>query len=323
MTCPRCAKPVPLASIAATTACPSCASSVEVLQELWDALTAEHDGGANVIAGSDGVWSLEFHDAAETRCPSCEEPFDVQEAIAKKSSTCSKCRTAVDVRAIPRDVARKLPPEARWVIEPRARDDHDRREAVTVHCQECGAPLEADGKDRTFACTFCKARNVLSDDVWGRLHPTPVKRPFYVWIDDDAIAREHAQEEIDAQRRRRESAPGEMVIHGLLATLFAAGAFGAHHAFATTEAPGWFFAALFAGAFAVIFGLFASRALRTILAREGREDAVDITMLAVGLAIVVLALVLHFALHASWPSSCLVIAIGVSVGGGPILEAAS
>jgi hypothetical protein len=324
MTCPRCAKPVPLSSIAATTSCPSCASNVEVLRELWDALTAEHDGGAKVIAGSDGVWSLEFHEAAETRCPSCEEPFDVQAAIAKKASTCSKCTTAVDVRAVPRDVARKLPPEARWVIELRAHDDdHDRREAITVHCQECGAPLEIDGKERAFACTFCKARNVLSDDVWSRLHPTPVRRPFYVWIDDDAIASEQKQQEADAKTRRREAAPNELAIHGVLATLLGAGAFGAYHAFSTSEAPGWIFAALFAGVGAIIFGIFASRALRTVLAREGREDAVDIAMLAFGVAIVVSALVLHFALHASWPASCLVIAIGVSVGGGPILEAAS
>jgi DNA-directed RNA polymerase subunit RPC12/RpoP len=244
--------------------------------------------------------------------------------ITKQGIACAKCRTRIGVREVPRDVAHKLPPEARWVIaelEPRAHDEG--REAISVHCQECGAPLEVDGRERAFACTFCKAHNVLSDDVWARLHPTPVKRPFYVWIDDDAIARDHAQHDAAAKTRAREQAPGAMVTYAGIATVLFAGSMYAAHQCSTSDAAGWFFALIFAGALALAFGVFASRELRTILASPGREDAVDITMLAIGVAIVVLALVLHFALHASWPASCLVIAVGASVGGGPILEAAS
>jgi hypothetical protein len=139
MTCPRCAKLVPLCAIVSATACPSCGARVDVIEKIWDELTAEHDGGANVIASSDGVWQLEFHDAAEeTRCPSCEAPFDCGEVIAEKGKACAKCRTPIRVREVPRDIARKLPPEARWIIaelEPHAHDER-RREAITVHCQD-------------------------------------------------------------------------------------------------------------------------------------------------------------------------------------------
>jgi hypothetical protein len=151
-----------------------------------------------------------------------------------------------------------------------------------------------------------------------------VKRPFYVWIDDDAVARDHVQQDAAAKTRAREQAAGAMVTYAGIATvLFAVSMYAAHQC-STSDAAGWFFALFFAGALGLAFGVCASRELRTILASPpGREDAVDITMLAIGAAIVVSAFVLHFALHVSWPTSCLVMAIGASVGGGPILEAAS
>jgi hypothetical protein len=77
---------------------------------------------------------------------------------------------------------------------------------VVMTCPQCGAALHVTAESqRTTTCQFCPVDVFLPDELWRRLHPVKVVRPWWVRFEGSTRRQEKAASEA-AEQGRREAA---------------------------------------------------------------------------------------------------------------------
>lgn len=320
-TCGNCGRLIALnAYLTKTIRCPDC--------------DVEHRVGTAWARAGDVILTA----PVEPRCPGCSKELTLPKPLA--SFECSGCNGHVHVRPMPDHVfgefaTHLIGEDASQLDDVDAatgqRAEEHGMTTTTVACQQCGGQLSLAGRNRKVTCTFCHTDNMLSDEVWRRMHPASVSRPFYVWIDDDA-ATAAAQAKAEASRLRElQGAPGCLVTTLALVAIGSIGTcYGVHEVVREFGKPPesenslpYFVAAFVGGVVAYIALAFMSAQIR-ILARGNRaefRDGADITLLSVGVVLVIVALVLRFAMHMPWETLIVVGVIGAGLAGGTIQSA--
>ncbi len=317
--CSSCDQPVPLNAVVGETICPHCEKKVSVSAELWDALTTAASGKRAVIMSSSATWSVEFDSIGEAKCGACEAAYSVRDLVARAENgkaACASCGTPIVVRPVPRDLLTRISEDVHHLVgEDTATLDGRlppaiKAEAVTVHCQTCGGKIAADGSSRTATCPFCNERNVLSDAIWNRFHPTPTKHRFYYEVDDEVIARREREQATATEVRARQSAPGCAI--ALLLPTVALVVVG-HYELARTEAVAYGALAL-----AFVMSIFLMRQVREAIG-GAEEGAPVFAQMGLGVVLALVGVVLHFAAHWGW----FVAGVGAALAAGPIFEIVS
>ncbi|MEO6420630.1 MAG: hypothetical protein ABIP39_14550 [Polyangiaceae bacterium] len=196
--CPRCGQPLPLNGASESVLCGTCQSVLPTPPQLWRDLLAsqlaeatgmkETEGrDSTLMLGGSGTFTIKYG-RLTPRCAKCKTKFDdaaLKGALPSGRITCT-CGTQTSVRQAP-PWLRELQPLASMVVgetlavtsaAPQAAN-----KPTAIHCIQCGAQMQIDGKERLFNCRFCNGQVYLPDDLWLRLNPATTNEPWFVVID--------------------------------------------------------------------------------------------------------------------------------------------
>lgn len=207
ITCSHCDQPLPVNRVAESILCPHCQASTETPVYLWQTLAApclleaanmkpDSDSWANGIMAGVGTYRSSFGQHAP-QCRECNGTWDIGDLLKIVDEggtmfTCKECGTIKSVRKPPRWFEKVLP-FARLLVDETAPEEagEDLRGAasISIFCYHCGSPLPLDGSSRTVQCKYCNGDFLVPDDIWARLNPVVIARPWYVILDlGDAVA---------------------------------------------------------------------------------------------------------------------------------------
>ncbi len=197
--CPRCGQPLPLNGASESVLCGTCQSVLPTPPELWrDLLSSqltevtgmkETEGRNSTIMGGNGTFTLTYG-RLTPRCAKCKSPFDdaaLKNAAPSGRLTCA-CGTSTSVRVAP-PWLREMQPLATMIVGETLAVTHAApmnavaNKPTAIHCIQCGAQMQIDGKERLFNCRFCNGQVYLPDDLWLRLHPATTNEPWFVVLD--------------------------------------------------------------------------------------------------------------------------------------------
>lgn len=121
-------------------------------------------------------------------CHACKRELDpsavASAAVAGRPVFCTGCGAPVPLR-LPDDEERGWIWGVTCVVGETASRGNllelpAQTQAVKFACLGCGAPLDADGKNRILRCSYCGADSYLPDALWLRLNPASRRIPWFV-----------------------------------------------------------------------------------------------------------------------------------------------
>ena len=201
--CAHCGKTLPINKAAERILCNKCGEETSTPLPLWQRLVTKHlidasilkpgtDSWANGMLAGVGSYSMVFG----KMLPRCTEgcgavwPLDSLLEIPKKGDTefrCTRCGKIWSVRKPPEWFNKVIPYVKFLVGEESPRDTGDKieggKEGISISCPHCGARLSLDGSNRQVTCQYCGHDLLIPDDIWSRLHPVTVARPWFILLD--------------------------------------------------------------------------------------------------------------------------------------------
>lgn len=197
--CPRCRQPIPLNGASDSVLCGSCQTPMETSPSFWQSILAdemptitqlpEKEGRTSTVMMGDRTVQLKYGRLA-ARCASCKKPFDPARfapASEKGKLFCGGCGTSATVRRAPSWLT-DMQPLATFVVgealaATSAVPENKPKEPTQIHCIQCGAPMQIDGKERLFNCKHCNGQIYIPDDLWLRLNPAVVTQSWFIVLD--------------------------------------------------------------------------------------------------------------------------------------------
>jgi DNA-directed RNA polymerase subunit RPC12/RpoP len=197
--CPRCQQPIVLNGASESVLCSTCQTPMPTPPDLWQNIIADELGEVTGFQEKEGRTSTKLMGAANVsmkygrlaaRCAPCKTTFP-DDAFAAASLSgqlrCASCSAPTRIRRVP-DWLAAIQPLATWIVGETlpavaaAPDPHE-NQVVSIHCIQCGAPLQIDGKERAFSCAHCGGQVYLPDDLWLRLHPAKAVEAWFIVLD--------------------------------------------------------------------------------------------------------------------------------------------
>jgi hypothetical protein len=224
--CTHCGQPLPVNGPVQRVHCGSCQNDVALADGIWSTVLGDFDDACDSLAEGAGVankqevagFTVHYeYSRAVPRCEKCGAPFpaDRLEPGAARDFFCVACGDPASAYPAPQWL-RNVVPNAREIYstEPGAgpaaahgavvEPPQDAAKPVVMACPQCGASLRLTSQsERTTGCQFCKTDVYLPDDLWRRLHPVKVVRPWYVRFEGETQRQREAERR--AQERRREA----------------------------------------------------------------------------------------------------------------------
>lgn len=203
--CPACSRPNPVHELRSSVQCFACDAKIST-KRIW------HEADANNEATKllSGLQKTSEHAGAHPQLalqdPTCScgarlsLPGGGGPELPEGDLNCHKCSATFRVRA-PSEEARALAglPSLRFVLSEVIRDiATSEAHPTALKCNNCGALLHTNGKERVVQCEFCKASVELPETMWLRPGSAPKARPFYLLLQPDPRTR--------LERHYRESA---------------------------------------------------------------------------------------------------------------------
>ncbi|MEZ4239510.1 MAG: hypothetical protein R3F59_25805 [Myxococcota bacterium] len=189
-TCPGCNRAVYLPGVVQELLCPGCARLLRV-GDLWPWV------GELCLAAMN-------RSAGKVRPSQVFGPMTMHLEVVRERPVCAGCGEAAALAGLPAPVAcgcgrelavRELPgalriPGGRFLVGEGAVGPAGRLDGpplVQMRCQGCGGELTLDGQTaRDLTCGYCGSVNVVSDELWVRLHPELQPRTFWAVCGYDA-----------------------------------------------------------------------------------------------------------------------------------------
>jgi DNA-directed RNA polymerase subunit RPC12/RpoP len=186
--CIECRAPIPVGAIVPGARCHTCGFDVPLDWIDWFILfgmhVAEVDAGGLLGAKVINLGDLHSHveySGTPPRCSRCDHVFDGLDELASAASTggfsCPSCTQRVPVRLGDAFTAEGVHPGVACVVGEASRPPLPK---VSITCVNCGAPLSADGSERSVPCDYCRETSYLSDALWLHLHPEHA--PRWLWV---------------------------------------------------------------------------------------------------------------------------------------------
>jgi len=205
--CSSCAAPTPVNRPEERTRSSNCQHDTNVDFEAWsaalkDAHKAIRHLGVGVTEsgkldrpGRNAEWN---RGPARPNCPSCDTPMRASADLTR--AACPACKATRSVEPLPeflKGVMRALAPPSESAFVERAPeivsvvseaaepDTAGAAKELSLACTKCGASISSDGTKRTVDCTYCKATNILPEEVWRALHPPKLRRKIWFLMTPD------------------------------------------------------------------------------------------------------------------------------------------
>lgn len=145
---------------------------------------------STILNGASGLTFTLKYGRLSPRCEKCKTKFDqaaLHAAVPSGRFACPQCGTPVAVRVAPAWL-QELQPLATLIVGEtlavaHATSDSNSGKPIAIHCIQCGAQMQIDGKERLFNCQYCRGQIYLPDDLWLRIHPTVTTDPWFVVFD--------------------------------------------------------------------------------------------------------------------------------------------
>jgi hypothetical protein len=169
--------------------CAGCKGQTTFSEELWSLLLDEIISAANEMhMGEARSTSVEDKTAGTVRvnfkktdlaCSGCKQIITYNE---NDKIHCDNCGIDINKRAVSKVFIKQ---GVNFFINEDTYQIEEEKEKsyiinpVEISCNNCGAPLKADGTNRLVNCSFCKTEVMIPDNVWYRLHPSIQIRPWY------------------------------------------------------------------------------------------------------------------------------------------------
>ncbi len=192
--CKTCGDAVALNAAVNKVWCPKCNGQVAISSKLWTLLFNEvaetakniHLGEARRISVNDnktGTVRLVMRKNSAF-CPECKEIISSILADNNKI-VCKNCNTSLTVRNKSDGISSKqlayFFSEDKYQLE-EAKQKSNIQKTEEIDCNNCGGSLDVDGSARLVDCPYCQSKNMLSDQVWHRLHPSAKVRIWNIGL---------------------------------------------------------------------------------------------------------------------------------------------
>lgn len=204
MTCPSCESFIPLNALTASVRCPACGDEHEMGSEGWanlleDAVKEtctfeENEARSSTMFGLFN-WKLQYGRQMPRYSGTGESipPETILEGLADGQVLHPVTGEATVVRPVPDFCSEALGGVLALVGEDPAMlpGGEGQMEVpgegvtgpVAFQCPGCGASLIVDAGNRVSTCRFCDTSVTMPDDLWQRLHPTKMKRRWFMLFD--------------------------------------------------------------------------------------------------------------------------------------------
>ncbi len=193
--CRKCGSSIPINGLTPSLLCANCSQVMRVAEPHWlrligdfirDDLRARKGGCSNSeVLAPWGKFSVE-HGHSDPICPHCDQPLPAAAwQPLNEPLFCPHCGKQIPLRRPPEWFA-AVQPGARWLLGETfevAAEKETEQEPVSIHCINCGASLAIDGSARTVVCKYCNSDNYLPDQLWLRLHPASIRKPWSILFD--------------------------------------------------------------------------------------------------------------------------------------------
>ncbi len=157
ITCGQCGQGVVYQGDDSAPSCAACGwqsptSWRDVLVDLFELPKALRQSDGNSMLISSVKCQVVTKTVREVRCAKCDATTVVTGEWLKDAPVCAQCQSRFEVHMLTDEVA---------VLKVAAKGPKTVAAAMSLTCSSCAGPLSTDGSQRTVACQFCQAVNVV------------------------------------------------------------------------------------------------------------------------------------------------------------------
>ncbi len=192
--CTHCANPLMINGYQEDTYCHQCKGITTIDQQQW--ITVFKDIADELKKGriqqetsfysmAPSSSKVKFSFAREgITCRNCQAqfPFSLKDETANASLACPSCQTEIPIRK-PSQALQHEVRGLQWLANEELSETTSTNvssQNLVQKCPSCGGSLAVDGKSRVVDCSFCASTVTLSEEIWQRLHPVKIKKPWYL-----------------------------------------------------------------------------------------------------------------------------------------------
>ncbi|MCF6366525.1 MAG: hypothetical protein L3J35_10030 [Bacteroidales bacterium] len=201
--CSNCGDTLPINKAAEKILCNTCGEVSFAPVELWQKLVTENlveattfkpetDSFSNGIIGGFGNFSMIFGNMIPRCADGCGTLWPLKDVLEVAETghnefNCTVCGKIWSVRKPP-EWFNKVIPNVKFLIGEESPGDsgtkiEDTKEGICIWCYHCGGQLPLDGSSRKVNCQFCGNDLLVPDEIWSRLNPVTVARPWFIILD--------------------------------------------------------------------------------------------------------------------------------------------
>jgi hypothetical protein len=201
--CANCGETLPVNKASKRILCDRCNEETFIPLVLWQKLVTENlveattlkpetSSWANGVLAGVGSYSIVYGNMLPRCSDGCGGLWSLDNVlrIAEKGETkfrCTSCGKIWSIRESPEWFKKVIPHVTYLVAEETPEDKGGKfagsKEGISMCCYNCGARLQLDGCRRVEKCKYCGQDLMIPDDIWSRLHPVTVSRPWYILVD--------------------------------------------------------------------------------------------------------------------------------------------
>jgi uncharacterized protein YbaR (Trm112 family) len=202
--CKECRQPLPVNGVTKKLLCNSCQREIDIPPDIWQFAIGDAIPGIVNLNVSDsfdtdedsyGLKVKVKYKRQSPRCihENCKAPFsetELQKAVESEGLTalcCSKCGLTTHAQKPPDWFTKLVHPSVVLLVSENQITENSKSgitdEIVEFNCPHCGAPLSVDGTGRKMICSYCNNMFMIPDNIWLKLHPATVMKPWYLVLD--------------------------------------------------------------------------------------------------------------------------------------------